>query len=384
MVEEFYNNELPISSAAGWMQMESLLNKNLPVKKRPASIRLFVSWLPALLLSSIFVFSSLQLDRDLLKIIIADNAKSTLQNKNNINPEILNYNNNRHFTSRSRAVEKRQFSNLIFDNKEDFGILVKDQLSSADILTIEKISHQDFIKYLPEKTETNIQVIAQSSLHNQINPPNKIDVNKKHWEFSAGVGLNIAENKHQNLQPYPTAEVKYNLNAGLFISAGLSLLSPRAGSFSGVNKTVFINDTVNNISLYNEVVSYNRLRYVDVPISAGVNITKRLTFQMGVQLSVLASRQQKKSLQPFDFQMNTTTLPVTPTFAGAAANPQQEFTVKIPGMDYRFVSGIKYKFNRTAAGLFYQHGLQSSVSEGSNANTVSKGLFTFNLMYQFK
>ena len=378
MVEEFYNNELPISSAAGWMQMESLLDKNLPVKKRTTSIRLFISCLPALLLCSVFVFSSLQLDSNLLKIIIADNAKTTLENKNNID---LNYNNHKYLAGR----KKKQFSNLISDNKEDFRIPIKDQFSAADILVIEKISHHDFIKYLPEKkTGINIPVIAQSSLNNRINPPNKIDLNKKHWEFSAGVGLNIAENKHQNLQPYPTAELKYNLNAEVFISAGLSLLSPRAGSFSGVNKTVFINDTVSNISLYNEVVSYNHLRYVDVPISIGVNITKRLTFQTGVQLSVLASRQQKKSLQPFDFQMNTTTLPVTPTFAGAAANPQQEFTVKMPGMDYRFVSGIKYKFNRTAAGLFYQHGLQSSVSEGSNAKTVSKGLFTFNLMYQFK
>jgi hypothetical protein len=147
-------------------------------------------------------------------------------------------------------------------------------------------SNANFIKYFPEKIErAYIPVTALASFSNQLNSPDTIinpDNKPPHnmpWGLSAVLAINVVEGKQQNLQPYPTAEVKYNLNFSFFIAAGLSLLSPKPGTVSGITKTVYVNDTVNNISLNNEVVSYDRLRYADIPLTAGVNVTKKLMFQ---------------------------------------------------------------------------------------------------------
>ena len=386
MAEELHtpDNELPISSTVGWMQMELLLNKNLPVKKRPASIRLLFACLPALL-CSIFLFSFLQLGQYFFHAAFINNTQ--LAYKDQVGTKsTLPINNNNQLPSNIHAAVKKNYADFTFSNSAYFPVIVKNKLG-GDMPG--RTGNQNFIKYIPEKKAgINIDLNALAGFNNQLNfsvdneRENK-NPGKKPWEFSAGLGINIAEGKSQNLQPYPVAEFRYNVSSRFFVTGGLSFLSPKAGSISGISKTVYVNDTVNNISLYNEVVSYDRWRYVDVPVSVGVNISKKIMLQTGVQLSVLVSKQQKKFLQPYDFQMNNVDLPFTAPLVGMAASPQEDFNVRVPNMDYRFIAGIKYKFKRTTAGLFYQQGLQSP-DKGNSIDKTSNQLFTLSLLYQIK
>ena len=68
------HDELPITSGMGWLQMELLLNKSLPVKKEFSFIRMLGSYLPAVLVSILFLFSSLQLNNTLSGRTIASNT----------------------------------------------------------------------------------------------------------------------------------------------------------------------------------------------------------------------------------------------------------------------------------------------------------------------
>jgi hypothetical protein len=376
-------NELPISSSTGWMQMESLLNKNLPVKKRPAGIGLLISCLPALL-CSFFTFSFLQLNNKFFHATVVNNIPVAFQKPVANLLSLPGYNDNQHVLN-THALAKKTNAKFALDYTIYSLLPVKNK--SADDMP-GRMNNENFIKYIPEKKAAiKIDVNLPAGFNNQLNfsaDNNRQNKNpdKKSWEFSAGIGMNITEGKHQNLQPYPVAEFKYNVSARFFIAAGMSFLSPKAGNIAGISKTVYVNDTVSNISLYNEVIAYDRLRYVDVPVSAGVNISKKITFQAGVQASVLISKQQKKSLEPYDFQMRNIDLPYVAPPIAMAANPQQEFKVQMPNIDYRFIAGVKYKFNRTTAGVFYQQGLQSS--KESNISKTGNRLFTLNLLYQIK
>jgi hypothetical protein len=273
----------------------------------------------------------------------------------------------------------------LLNDQTELPIVINDETDIDGGVRIERVSKLNFINDISErknKMSIPVNALTAFNFHTNLFHVNKHQ-RKKSMEFAAGIGMNIAAGERQNLQPYPVAEVKCNLSSRFYIAAGLSLLSPVAGNVSGISKTVYVNDTVNNISLYNEVVSYKHLSYIDVPLSVGVNINKKWMFQSGVQLSVLVNKRKKKTLQPYDFQMNNIDMPFSSPLVGLAANPHQEFNVGIPNIDYRFIAGIKYKINRTTAGLFYQHTLPSAAL-GNNKSTVSKGLFTFNLMYQFK
>ncbi len=376
-------DELPISSGAGWMQMESLLNKSLPVKKRPAGMVLLIACLPGLL-CSIFTFSFLQLNKNFFHAPVINKTPVAFQKpfSNALSLSVYHHNN---YVPTIHELSKKNNTNFSFTAADYFSMPVKNKV---DDYVPGRMNNENFIKYIPEKKAAiKIDVNLPAGFNNQLNfsaDNNRQNKNpdKKSWEFSAGIGMNISDAKHQSLQPYPVAEFKYNVSSRFFIAAGISFLSPKAGNISGVSKTVYVNDTVSGISLYNEVTAYDRLRYTDVPVSAGVNISKKITFQAGVQASILISKQQKKSLEPYDFQMRNIDLPYVAPPIAMAANPHQEFKVRMPNIDYRFIAGVKYKFNRTTAGVFYHQGLQSS--KESNISKTGNRLFTLNLLYQIK
>jgi len=385
MAEELHiHDDLPISPGTGWIQMESLLNRTLPVKQKPSGARLLMACLPALLMCGIFLFSSLKLGNQFFYLTTAA-RQPVIKNAGEVHTDL----------KQDITATVRVAKHLIMHNNVVNTIRLDEPKTAIEtfydyaggINNMEKISHAYFSKiFAARKNNTAIIVTAPGTLNRDLHLSDGITASEKlpakQWELAAGIAMNIAPGKHQNLQPYPVAEVKYNLNRRFFVAAGLSFLSPKQGNLSGVSKTVYVNDTPSNIKLYNSVIRYDRLRYADVPLTAGVNIGKKISVQAGLQVSVLVSKRQSESLQPYDFQMNNLDMQYTAPLVGMAANPEQNFKLGTPAIDYRFTSAIKYQTGKNIiAGLSYQHGLQGN---GAWKNNTGKGLFSFNLMYKIK
>lgn len=378
-------NGLPVSAAEGWMQMQSLLNKNLPVKKEMNTVSRLLSFLPAIFLSGIFLFSSLQLDNHLFHIPFFGSKPLLGANTTLVTSALLPV-----IAKQQKALDNSFTTSRLNKVNLPYEIYVSpDEEEMISTMATERVRNLHYINdILENKTRINLPVKAITLSGNNINnnlltgePKNKLAL--KSWGLSAGIAMNIAAGKQQDLQPYPVAEVRYQISQRFFIAGGLSLLSPVAGNVSGISKTVYVNDTVNNISLYNEIEKHDRLRYADVPLTVGMNINKKLTLQAGMQVSVLMNKRKTTSLQPYDFQMNNISLPDTSPLVGMAANPQQEFDVRMRNTDYRFIAGLRYQFNRASAGLFYQHRLQST-GTGSSKSTTPGNLVTLNLSWKIK
>ena len=376
------NNELPVSSGEGWMQMELLLNRTLPVKNKIDYQDRVFSLMPAFLFCSIFIFSSLKLDNQLLdtpfeksKTLVKTDV-TTAGNKSSV-----------HLANHQQPANIiRQSDDFVFDRHTKLSFETEESLNGA---TGKKIDNLFFIQNNHVNRNNIIFKIKPVEIPKEkissamaVELDKKIMV-KKPWEFSAGVGMNFVTGNPQNLKPYPVAEIKKYMSKNVFVAAGLSLFSPLAGDITGVSKTIFINDTANNLRQYDEVVRYDRLQYADIPLTVGVNINKKIMIQTGMQLSVLMSKRKSKHLYPYDFQMNRIDLPYATQLVGMAANPQQEFDVQARNFDYRFTAGIKYKINNATTGLFYQRSFEQPVHGNSKA-TASNQLFTLSLLWKIK
>jgi hypothetical protein len=384
MAEELHtHDDLPISAGMGWMQMEALLNKTLPLRQKPSVARLLMACIPALLMLCIFLFSSLNLGNQFIYLV------TTTQQSAPKNAAELYTNTQQDLSSTvgvtPPSVKQRPFLDVtkLVVSKLKPGSL--DEYTD-NIISMEKISYAYLDKTIAVvKDGITIHPTAPQAITMDLNLSNNTDQEKiptNQWELSAGIAANIATGKDQNLQAYPVAEVRYNINPRFFIAAGLSLLSPKQGDLSGVSKTVYVNDTPSNIKLYNSVISYDKLKYADVPVTAGMNIGKKLSLQAGLQVSVLVSKRRSEYLQPYDFQMNNLDMQYTYPLMGMAANPEQDFKLSTPTIDYRFISAVKYKLSKSiSTGLSYQYNLPGNRTWKNN---TSKGLFSLNVMYKIK
>lgn len=385
MVDQFdMDDDLPVSSGAGWLEMKAMLDSRMPVKKRsarPGTMRfvLFTS------IVAVFLFSSLHLGEDLLVFQSRENNLAVSPATSTGNILFVPAGGDGHvskYRSADAMHEKGIHAVLAGSNESDFAV----SGTSSQNRVIEKIPAQVELNDI-SINKARGRVIKNMILKNRTEfsmttTPNRGGLQTKPWQFAAGIGMNSAAGKKQYLQPYPVAEMKYHLNTRFYIAAGLAVFSPAPAAVSGVTKTVYVNDTANNIRLYNEVINYDRLRYADLPLSVGVNISKKISFQAGFQASLLLSKNSKQIKQPYDFQMNNINFPVDSP-AGMAANPQQNFNVQVRKMDYRFVAGIKYHQGKMIAGLAYQYGLNSP-GTGMNASGERNQFFTLNLLYNIK
>lgn len=380
--QDIYNN-LPFSADEGWAQMQALLNKKLPVKKDTASEELF-SLLPVVFLSTIFLFLSLQVSKDvsMSRFPVNELYTSSTTTVSSFAPGSKeNGRNNR--SNSNIAFVANKMRERAYDDEDKTG--TTNELSITDFQSLQERVGIENIKYSHDNMNSNIAItpVANQRISPMTMVPGKTQQPAKRWELSAGIGVNIAAGKHQNLQPYPVATIRYDLSPRVFIAGGLSLFSPAPGNIEGISKTTYVNDTSNNIRLYNEVVKYDNLRYADILLSVGVNINKKLSLQAGMQASFLVSKKEKRSLQPYDFQMNSIDMAVNPAVIGLAANPQDKFDVGVRNIDWRFITGLKYKFGKMSAGMFYQQGL-GSVGIGNTNGKNNTKMFTLNLLYQLK
>jgi hypothetical protein len=390
MNDELYNMTEPsISANDGWHQMQTLLNEHLPIKRQIFNSNQQLPYVYTLTFLVIFLFSTLQLNNLIVRISAGGNVSRSILNAGR-SPNTIGLNKNKPFLTLTNfpgnfTLIKKNTALLNFNedpvwriNRNNSNIIIHNTTESN-----KESMMNDFIKRKPgNPVNTPVATIPGDAILPSKDPGNN-EIEKSSWSLFGGIGLNASVSNSQNLQPYPFAEARYNITPHIYVAAGLSAWSPVSTGTSGISKTIYLNDTINNISLYNENTIYNHLHYTDIPLSVGINVTKNISIQSGIQMSVLLNKRTKKVSSPYDFQMNRISAPVIAPLTPMAANMQTDYDVRLHKIDYRFFAGIRYTLKKKAVGIMYQHGLQS-IGSGIHTKKNSNHVFTLNVLFQIK
>ena len=196
--------------------------------------------------------------------------------------------------------------------------------------------------------------------------------------------MNGMTGQQQNFTPYPAVVLRYNVSNKYFLSLGLAPGSHVSTENRAVTKTVYVNDLVNNIQFYNAVNHYHDIAYADIPLLAGINISKNISLQAGLQASVLLKAKSKTYIEPYDFQMRLAG-GASSGFVTNTAAPVSEthYKVEARNMDYRFTSGIQYNINKLTVNLMYQYSLKPVLIGDLTSGNVNQ-LVTFNVQFKIK
>jgi hypothetical protein len=347
------------SSNEGWQQMQILLDAHLPLKATTRQSTRRVIYCAAAIFICLLLCISLQLNTASSRLRTFDNTSSR---QSTINQQAVIKNEQKQVgTTHLLPLGKNDYTggqskhnSVTENNGNSLPVAIETGFIDKHVYGI--------IETDSPKKQAGIAIEVQPVL---IHPRQKNNLSKvaarPSWNLYAGTGLNFNLNSQQQLQPYPFAEVKYNLSQNFYLAIGLTALAPVSTIAGGVSKTVYLNDTVNNIRLYNEVTTYRRLQYADIPLSAGLYLTKHWSVSGGIQLSVLLNKQTQKVLEPYDYQMNNVTglsLPI----AVSTARAGQEYNVLPNKADYRYITGIAYSQSNVIVGLTYQHAFKPAAN----------------------
>jgi hypothetical protein len=376
------SNELFDSPWYGWEQMKYMLDKTLPVKNKKKFRELYLPYLVAAGFLVIFLLSSLVIQQDGhssffekgtgrlsghtnngSELRIAD-ASTVKMEKNNTNAAKASV----YYTQNVHDKKEKGFSDI--DNKlkpaneSPFFLpllhLYEIQNTRASSISAgQHISSRNVDGIIEMATVKLLTIDGDYS--DSIAVGNKEGEHRQQsgWSLSAGLGMNTVIGQKQNLRPYPAAELRYHFTKGFFVSAGLGVGSPVTTQSHGTTKTVFLNDTTNNVYFYNDVKHYRHLSYVDVPLMAGVQVSKKIALQGGVQASVLLNGKSKTVKEPYDFQrMQASIFPGSLT-AGPGGSTQTNYSVKTRKIDYRFITGLKFSLNKASFNVTYQYAPQA-------------------------
>ena len=395
MKRQLHNSdEVFISPQQGWEQMQLLLDKKLPVKNEKPGREFYFLLMVAASFVTIFLLGTLALNNTVItnsfnrevghsvaKIPAADTGnihdKSGVValTKNATNGKVARLNNTKNLQTDAVVVS-----------------------SDSDDLAFRKIAPPEMIEeivYPKIKTILNQNAITKTAMiasptdaANSDSTGLPDNTGKRHpkrtWNLSAGLAMNATIGQQQNFTPYPAAVLRYNISNKFFLSLGLLAGSHAPGNNRGVKKTVYVNDMVNNIQFYNAVDQYNDFTYADIPLLAGVNISKKISLQAGVQGSVLLKTKTKTVLEHYDFQMRLAGGGTTGLAIGTAAPViETDYRVEARKIDYRFTTGIKYNINKLAFNLMYQHSLQP-VLTGDLTSRNKHQLVTLNMQFTIK
>jgi len=418
----FFDNEAepepPVSAEEGWMQMEQLLDKHMPARRR----RIIAYWpygvaASLLVAATVAVFyfktnnnhqpavatkeqktgSSQQQDNN--PALQKEDNQVTAQPENNIAYRKQNNSLDNHYTLRSLSSNPSKniadystgAERTVTENNQ--AVIAPNNATNALPSTVENaitgITGDNSITASTENNNKNKQQVLPAD---NLPTPSLIKPAKQSkgsWNFSAGMGVNMATaGNTQSLQPYPVAEAKYNINNRLFVSAGVAPYAPTTASASGVDKSTIVNDLAQNVSHYDERTTYSRVNYLDVPLMAGVHITKNFSLQGGVQVSWMLNSKSQKTYETYDLMMNrvetTTTMQanIGPTFnAGTIVEKESEISVR--KTDYRYVAGLQYSLKKATIGLQYQQGLQP-VLYGANSSGKKNNLVSLKVNFRIK
>jgi len=365
MIEDVHiEDDLPIPAATGWQEMHALLNKEMPVRKYSRRFVLF-SLIPIAAMLILFLSVSIRLNHDYFTTSFyyqTGNGNATInildkENKNLVSIERIKNNNGFHKIWRAKN-DKAVTTNTSIETRNNNSSI-----------------HPVHLVASPEKSKPFLKQVASINLIDI--PVANTKPSFKKWSIYAGAAVNIATAGNQNFQPYPAIDVRYYLSPRVFVSSGLSLFSPAQGTVSAVSKIVPVNDVLTNTSEYNEITSYSKMLYADLPIKFGVQLNKNIAIEAGLQSSLLLSKKTSVEKIAYDFQMNRIDPAAVNTSYAPAAMPVQTFEVKTPVMDYRFISGMHYQIRKTSVGLYYQHSIRKATIPANN-------LISLHLSWQLK
>lgn len=203
------------------------------------------------------------------------------------------------------------------------------------------------------------------------------------WNISAGLAMNAMMGEKQSLRPYPAAEIRYNISDRFYVSAGLAPGSPLAVSSRGIDKRVYLNDTSNNVNFYNNVKHYSRLTYADVPLMAGVKISKKINIQAGVQASVLMHTKTTSAIEQYDFQMVMSNGLPANLITAAPPVSEEKYKVSARKIDYRFVAGVQYDIGKASLNLNYQHASRTAL-KGNQVSSKRNELISLGIQFNIR
>ena len=386
------NDELLDSPQYGWEELKFLLDTNLPVKANngPSILRAGI----AASLTTLLLLCSLIIHNHSVRLVSLNNYQSK---------EIQNADENT-FKKEKHTVQtvcKLNFKQTIFEPGTDHNLAerkvnepsVKQQLFPAQ--NAEELVRIDRAN-LETENGLNIETISTKSVHDSIPPLSRIAVSadvsdkicnyilhKSRLQFSVGAAVNITPEQRQSLQPFPVAEVLLKSSSDFYLSMGLTVGSVVATSGHGVSKTVYLNDTANNIQFYNKVTRYTRLYYADLPLMAGVQLGKRWSAEGGLQASILLNTKSKEFIDKYDFQRRQANVAQNSLMGTAAAVLENNYQVTPLKIDYRFVGGLRYSMHKTAFDLTYQYAFRP-VFKGKQVTANRNQLLTFKVLYKLK
>lgn len=385
------NYDLEFGSAQeGWEKMRLLLNKELPVQTESSPRKLNFNILVAASLITVFLLNTLALNNAGLITSLTGISTDIAKNWSDTDPEnkqagkVISFRKKVDGNSKTSLSLRGKLSpNAVSILSEHPGLAFKDAANTTISQQIIKrridTSFQEIATLLPTVQSLQNDSLCIDSITNADKTP------KNRWQLYAGLAVNGTVGKKQNLLPYPTATLQYNVTTKLFLALGLSVGSPVATKHSAVTNTTHLNDTVNNISLYNNVKQYYNAVYADLPLLAGININKKISLQAGLQASILLTAKNKIFVEPYDFQMRVATEALNGPFQVTAAIPVSatDFKVQVRKIDYRFTSGLRYSLKQATFGLSYQHSLQPMLI-GDFTSQNKNNLVTLNMQYTIK
>lgn len=388
------SDEVFISAQQGWEHMQLLLDKKLPVKNEKRTGKFYFKMMAAASLVTMFLMSTLVLNNPAFINLV--NKKATIEgiNKSRAVTSNLQPDGSRVY-SMNAPGEETAIRSIIKKGRTSVPVI----LSESDGLSFRKIAFPEIteqivyppIKTIPKEnviTKTAMAALPKDNINSDSAGPSETTprhLQKRMWNFSAGLAMNVMTGQRQNFTPYPAAVLRYNFSKRLFVSVGLTAGSHVSGEYRGVKKTTYVNDMVNNVQFYNTVNQYYDFSYADIPLLTGVNISKNISLQAGVQASVLLHTKTKAIIEQYDFQMRLAGSGTNGFVNGTAVSPVSEtdYRVEARKMDYRITSGIKYSINKFAFNIMYQHALQPVLTGNFTSGNKHK-LVTLNMQFNIK
>ena len=420
----FFDNEPdkqpPISAEAGWNNMRQMLDAEMPVSSKGRKHR-FAFWISAALVGVSLIFLSTRLyNNNQQGLSLTQNNKPVIENKeattennivntqqdkavteieqstNNSKPDnlvtkqngvALKHNTVPFTTAKSLANNDKQQTLATINNhqpyNEPFNI---NNVNSAAVTnnTVEEntaikngVAVNEESKESKETTATTADAKKKKNAETNVKPGS--------WQINAGAAMNFSlSNTLKGLQPFPFAEVKYNVTPKFFVSGSVALLSPVASKASGVKKTVYVNDTSVDVSRYNEKLNFKTLTYADVALTAGINLSKRFSVNAGLQASRLITTKQYTSLDPYDFASNrVNVVDIAGISPNPSAAPVYNNQVDARKLDLRYVAGINYNINKLSFSLQYQ-GSTKPILKGESVSNTKNQLINLRVAYRFK
>lgn len=372
------NTNLHTDANHGWEQMQLLLDKNLPVINNHPKSRFFFRALISTSFILIFLLSGLVLnDQEYFNSfneMYADNRD--LDDRANYRPSSVI----------DAEVEVKSEKKVSVQRKNS---------TSGDLFKVMNIQF--------ERLHKESDIINLSTLLDSVQPgkilkeilskqqeellQNQTDISKpsSKWHLYAGLAINATNTKEQIFRPYPLAVLRYDLSKKFFLSSSLSVGSSISSQSQGLDKKIYINDTINNVLYYDKVNHYHNVVYSDLSVNGGINLGSNISLQAGIQAAVLIKAKSKSVIEPYDFQMRSTGSASDNLIPVVTALPVNttDYKVGIRRFDYRFTAGINYNKNKFSFGLTYQHSFMPMIS-GDVTSGNKNQLVTFNVLYKIK